>query len=345
MLKLMRQHVKVIMTTVILLFVASCFAGYGLYSRSGNRNSNGDSMQDYPVAEVNGNNIMRSQIENGLGKMAEQYNQKEINSADLPVLRKAVLDSLIIQDEVNKEIKNRKIDVNKDEINAEYVKIMDNYPTREEFKAYLERTGVTEKQVKDDIKSQMSQQKLLESVTSDISVTDKEANAFYDAAKTFLYKQPAGTSVNVATFKNNEAAKLAQKALADGANWDKIMAEHKNDIESSTPYAKPIVVTDQMMAQSPALAKIKDLAVNKVSQLINITDTNAMIAIKRGPAAEKVLPFSEVSADVRNAIKSQKGQEKQNEFYSTLLARANVQIKDATIFPAAAPETKSEDKK
>ena len=138
MLRLMREHVKVIMTTVIVLFVLSCFAGYGLYSRSGNRNSGGT--QDYPVAEVNGKNIMRSQIENGIGKMADQYNQKDITSADLPILRKAVLDSLVIQDEVNKEIKNRNIDVNKDEVDAEYVKIMDNYPTREEFKAYLERS-------------------------------------------------------------------------------------------------------------------------------------------------------------------------------------------------------------
>ena len=269
MLRLMREHVKVIMTTVIVLFVLSCFAGYGLYSRSGNRNSGGT--QDYPVAEVNGKNIMRSQIENGIGKMADQYNQKDITSADLPILRKAVLDSLVI-------------------------------PTREEFKAYLERSGITEKQVKEDIKNQLSQQKLMESVTADINVTDKEANAFYDAAKNFLYKQPAGISVNVATFKNNDAAKLAQKAIADGAKWDKIITEHKNDIESSTPYDKPIVVTEQMMKQSPALAKIKTLEINKVSPLINITETNAMIVIKRGAASEKVLPFSEVSADVRNAI-------------------------------------------
>ena len=343
MLRLMREHVKVIMTTVIVLFVLSCFAGYGLYSRSGNRNSGGT--QDYPVAEVNGKNIMRSQIENGIGKMADQYNQKDITSADLPILRKAVLDSLVIQDEVNKEIKNRNIDVNKDEVDAEYVKIMDNYPTREEFKAYLERSGITEKQVKEDIKNQLSQQKLMESVTADINVTDKEANAFYDAAKNFLYKQPAGISVNVATFKNNDAAKLAQKAIADGAKWDKIITEHKNDIESSTPYDKPIVVTELMMKQSPALAKIKTLEINKVSPLINITETNAMIVIKRGAASEKVLPFSEVSADVRNAIKGQKAQEKQSEFYQSLIARANIKITDAAIFPATASEVKSDDKK
>ena len=100
-----------------------------------------------------------------------------------------------------------------------------------------------------------------------------------------------------------------------------------------------------MMKQSPALAKIKTLEINKVSPLINITETNAMIVIKRGAASEKVLPFSEVSADVRNAIKGQKAQEKQSEFYQSLIARANIKITDAAIFPAAASEVKSDDKK
>ncbi len=49
MLRTLRKHTKVIMIIVILFFVASCFAGYGLYVRGG-RNSEG--MRDYPVAEL-----------------------------------------------------------------------------------------------------------------------------------------------------------------------------------------------------------------------------------------------------------------------------------------------------
>ena len=48
-----------------------------------------------------------------------------------------------------------------------------------------------------------------------------------------------------------------------------------------------------------------------------------------------------------NAIKGQKSQEKRNEFYQTLLARATIKILDAQIFPEAkadAAETKSADK-
>ena len=61
MLRTMRNYTKVIMIIVILFFVASCFAGYGLYSR-GNRGG-GDGMRDYPVAEVNGRKVLRSELE------------------------------------------------------------------------------------------------------------------------------------------------------------------------------------------------------------------------------------------------------------------------------------------
>ena len=39
MLRTLRNHTKVIMIIVILFFVASCFAGYGLYVRGGGEGS------------------------------------------------------------------------------------------------------------------------------------------------------------------------------------------------------------------------------------------------------------------------------------------------------------------
>ena len=335
MLRYMREHTKTIMTVVILLFVLSCFGGYGLYARS-NRNagSNPNAMRDYAVAEVDGKTIMRSEIENGAMQIAQEYGDKQnVKSADLPHLRKAALDSSAIQAEIEKEIDNRKIDVPKEEIDAEYVKMMDSYPTREEFMAYLQRSGIKEEDVKADLKKRLTQQKLFESVESGINITDAEAREFYTSAKDFLYKSPAGFKVNIATFRNNEAAKLAQKALADGANWDKILQEHKADIATSTPYDKPILVTDQMLSGS--FSKIKDYPMNKITPVIPITSSDSYIAVKRTKEPAKVLSYNEVSADVKAAIKGQKAQIKQNEFLGTLLKRAEIKILDPSIFPAA----------
>ena len=345
MLRYLRSHVKAIMIAVIVLFVVSIFAGYGLYSRSG---QGGDGQRDYAVAEVDGKDVMRSDIEKGTMQLAEQLgSEREITSADIPFMRKAILDSTAIEAELEKEIKNRKIEVTQDEIEENYTSIMDSYPTREEFKAFLERSGITEAQVKSDIKKQISQRKVLDALSAEIDVPAEDARKFYDSAKTFLYKQPAGFKVNIATFRSNEAAKLAQKSIEGGEGWDKVMEQHKADIMTSTPYDKPVLITEQMMVDS--LAALKDLPLNKVSPVMPVTSSDSYVAVKRSKEAEKQLSYNEVSADLVAMIRSQKAQEKQQEFYEELLSRAKIKILDPEIFPAPASadvktEVKSEDK-
>lgn len=341
MLRYLRSHVKAIMIAVIVLFVVSIFAGYGLYGRSG---KGSDGQRDYAVAEVNGKNVMRSDIEKGTMQLAEQLgSEREVTSADIPFMRKAILDSTAIEAELEKEIKSRNIEVTQKEIDENYTKIMDSYPTREEFIAFMERSGITEVQVKSDIKKQISQRKIMDAISEEINVPDEEARKFYDSAKTFLYKQPAGFKVNIATFKSNEAAKLAQKSIEGGQGWDKVMEEHKADIMSSTPYDKPVLITEQMMVDS--LAALKDLPLNKVSPVMPVTSNDSYLAIKRNKEAEKQLSYNEVSADVVAMIKNQKAQGKQQEFYNELLSRATIKILDPQIFPAeVSAEVKSEDK-
>ena len=346
MLRYLRSHVKSIMIAVIVLFVVSIFAGYGLYARSG---KGSDGQRDYAVAEINGKDVMRSDIEKGTMQLAEQLgSEKEVKSADIPLMRKAILDSTAIEAELEKEIKSRNIEVTEDEIDEAYTNIMDSYPTREEFKAFMERSEITEVQVKSDIKKQISQKKVMDALAAEINVPDDEARKFYDSAKTFLYKQPAGFKVNIATFKSNEAAKLAQKSIEGGEGWDKVMDQHKADIMTSTPYDKPVLITVQMMVDS--LAALKDLPLNKVSPVMPVTSSDSYVAIKRSKEAEKQLSYNEVSADVVAMIKNQKAQEKQQEFYEELLSRAKIKILDPEIFPAPTSadiktEVKSEDRR
>lgn len=99
MLRLMRNHTKIIMTIVILFFVASCFAGYGLYVR-GNRGG-GEGMRDYAVAEVGGKTVMRSELEKAAQQISERYGSN-VTSADAPGIRKAALDGIAIEGELAK---------------------------------------------------------------------------------------------------------------------------------------------------------------------------------------------------------------------------------------------------
>lgn len=336
MLRSMRKYIKVVLIIVILFFIASCFAGYGLYVRGGNKGGNGEGRRDYPVAEVDGRSIMRSELEKGAARMSEQYGSS-VTSADAPHIRKAVLDQITLQAEIEKEISNRNIDVAKDEINEAYNKIMDQYPTREEFMAYMQRSGITEKQIKDDIKKQLQMNKVLKSLEDGVKTDDKEVRAFYDTAKEFLYKQPAGISMNLASFKDKTAADAAHKAIAAGGNqtWDAGLDQYKNDIITSTPYAQPTILTNQQLNKE--LPFLKDFPMNKLTPVQKAGEHVFYFAIKRAKTEERVLPFNEISADVKATIKNQKMQEEQQKFYDMLLKRANVKVLDESIFPSDKP--------
>ena len=111
--KYLRTNVRWIMITVVALFVVSCFAGYGMYSRG---QGQGGGMRDYAVAEAGGKKIMRSSLEKGMQEMAEQFGNQQITSADLPLLRKAVLDNIVVSEQLLREVENPKITVGDDEV-------------------------------------------------------------------------------------------------------------------------------------------------------------------------------------------------------------------------------------
>lgn len=334
MLRTMRNHTKTIMIIVILFFIASCFAGYGLYVRGGG--GKGEGMRDYAVARINGHDVMRSELERGTASLAEQLG-RDVAPEDIPQIRKSAIDNMAVDAEIEKEIQNRKIEAASQEIDEAYRRMMDSYPTREEFLAYMKRSGVTEKQMKENISRQIRVQKLMESVGEGITVEDGEVSAFYDATKNFLYKQPAGIKADIASFRKEESAEAARKEIAEGGKWDEVMEKYRADIETATPHDKPALLTDQMLQKE--LAFIKDLPVGEISPVKKANPPFAFIAISRGREAERMLSFDEVKEDVRESIRVQKMQEKQQQFYDELLARADIKILDPEIFPQEkAPE-------
>ena len=134
-----------------------------------------------------------------------------------------------------------------------------------------------------------------------------------------------------------------------------MIEKYRADVEMETPYDHPVILTDQMLQNE--LAVVKNLPLNKISPVEKANDPFVFIAINRGREAERVLPFSEVSGDVRATIRNQKLQAEQQKFFEELRARADVKILDPEIFPsekaaqpasadvtAPAAETKSADK-
>lgn len=321
----MRKHTKSIMIAVIIFFVLSCFAGYGLYARSGG----GDGERDYAVAKVNGRKVMRSAVDSAMLRIAEQMASGDLSAEDWLLFRQAALDSFAVQSELEKEIKSRKLDVTKEEIESAYVSVMDSYPTREAFQQFIERSGVKEQAIKDDIRNQMQRERVIQALISEIEVSDEEAQQFYEVTKSFLFKREAGYMINIASFSTKATAQKAQSAIAGGTSWDAVLEENKAELLTSTPFDKPSEMAESVMQGN--LEIIKNARINQVTPVIEITADEFAIVLKRSKTEARTLPFAEVKQDAANMIRNQKTES----IFINLRARAKVEVLDTAIFPSA----------
>jgi len=322
----LRTQVKWIMAAIVVIFVLSIFLMYG---PGGGR---GPGSKDYPVAEVDGKKIMRSQIETGLAQMADQVQDRQITSEDLPLLRQSVLDSMVVEAGLKKEVKNRGIQVSDEEVAKVISQIEGQFPTKEAFLQYMQQSGINEKKMKQDIADRLAQQKVIESLTAGVVISDDEVAKFYDSTKDLFFRRPAGYDVNFASFGKKEPAQKAREQLLAGRDWDKALEVVSKDVKNSTPYAQPTFVADKDL--TGPLTVLRDLPFGKPSPVISVTSEDVLLVLKRSKSPERVLSLAEVKEEIKKMLKSQKEREIQQKFLLELKAGVPVKILDPSIFPA-----------
>ena len=234
-----------IMLSVTILFVLSIFGYYGFDGTRRRSGGNGEGIQDYAVAEVNGKKIMRSALEESLRRYVERANISNLESADMPKLRRDTLDGIIVQMQLENEAKAQGIQPSEADIDKAVSRISDNFPTKEAFQQYLDQTGTKMTDLRKNLSEQLAQQKLIETALAAVKVTSADVQGFYDKTKDLFFRQPAGVKLNFARFKSPDVAKKAQEALAPSSKWNEVMASLSSaDLLEKSPYEAPIFVPD-----------------------------------------------------------------------------------------------------
>lgn len=329
MMQFMRKNVKAIMLVIVILFVVSCFTMY-----TGGRGGSSGANEDYTVAVVNGEDIMRSRIEREMYQWLHANNMgSAISDDELLWVRSAMLDQIAIDSEMKREISARGISVTKEELDAEIKAIENEYPTREIFMQELQRLGMTDRALRELIENQMKVAKVMEQVLAAASADETEKTTFYDTFKSFRYQQPEAFLVDMAHFSTIEKAKDARKQIDSGKKWDDVMKSMSPDILFSTPQGEPVPIP--LADLQDRLAPLADLQMNKTSDPVEVMSNDFMIIIKREKQDARVLDYDEVSDDVEMMLLGQKRQTLQSEFMRELRSRASVQILDDSIFMRA----------
>lgn len=338
MLKNLRTHMKWIMITIVVAFLLSTFLMYeGRSGRRGPSRSADGTMTDYEVAAVDGRPLMRSELENRLRAYLENSGLRNAASLDLPAVYQAVLDQYVLERQLESEVKKADIAISDADAEQAMKAYADSaFPTREAFYAALERQGISSAEYKKSLARQLAVQQLLHMAVGDVTVSEDEAVKFYDSIKDQLFRTPAGVNLQVARFGASADAEALRAKLQAGTDWVQATsgdALASMDVLSVT--REPLFLPESAF-ESGVLAELASLDVGAVSSVFSPASGDFSVAVKTERVSESVRPYEDVSSDVRAFLRSQEERRKLNDYEAALMAKAEVVIYDASLFPASA---------
>jgi len=281
-------------------------------------------------AIVNGEQIHRAEAEkyykSRLNPQAPTPSQEEALSLTLNVLDEIINNDILIQ-----RARKLGLEATDGEVEDKFTEFKSPY-TEDEFQRQLKDRGVTPDDLKDDIRRQLSVQKLLNrEVVAKISITDQDISAFYNQNRAQF--NVAETQYRVAQIlvtphkdpqlhnrKNDDAttdvearrksAALLQQ-LANGADFTQLAMDYSEDPATASSGGDLGYVPESSLNQSdPALKRaVVGLKVGEVSPIMPLKDGYHILKLmaKEAPG-QRELSSSQVQQSIRDTLRNRKEQ-------------------------------------
>jgi peptidyl-prolyl cis-trans isomerase C len=134
------------------------------------------------VASVNGIGITREKLESSIESARAQYASigRTIAESDEISFRSEVLENLIGNALLFEYAEENGYSVDQDSVNKELSEIEAQFESKEDFLSALENRGITEKALRDEIRTGITIERMIETeVFSEIEITDKKIAEFY----------------------------------------------------------------------------------------------------------------------------------------------------------------------
>ena len=311
MLRILRKNMKFIIISLVAFFGISIFYGLGQYKSSGGQR------QTYYIAEVNKSGITSDQLQSTFLKAISQYDDAVLSSLDQSTIvsfKKNILDQLIDYELLYQQAQKEKVKISNDETNLEIDKIKDNFSSPEEFDEALKANNITLVRLKEDIKRQLTINKVLEETRNQVSISDEELVEYYNENKESFFEPEQVHARHILVETEEEANNLLLQ-LKEGLTDFAELAKEKS-IGPSAPSGGDL----GFFSRGQMVKEFEDAAFSLESgEISDVVQTQfGYHIIKCEEKKEEHSPtFEEAKEKINNTLKSQR----ENEAISALISK------------------------
>ena len=160
-------------------------------------------------------------------------------TAEYEALKATVVKGLVEQKEWELEGESMGIEVTDQEIETQLnqAKEQNGLTDEQKYQAELAKAGITDAQVRDQVRLRILTNKIYEAVIKKVTVSDADIQAYYDKNPT-KYQQPASREVRHILVKNEALAQKLHDQIQGGADFAKLAKKYTQDQASKADGGK-----------------------------------------------------------------------------------------------------------
>jgi peptidyl-prolyl cis-trans isomerase C len=293
------------------------------------------------IAVVGEQEITKAEYDRLLASAEKTYEAREqefpaAGTPEFAQLRNAIVRSLVEQaqfeiaaEELDVTVTDADVDKRLDELKEQFFE-----GDEQKYKDELEAQGLTEEQVKSDLRTRLLSEKVFEQVTSEVEVTDEDVQKYYDdnAAQ---FETPASREVRHILVKNKARADELHAQLEDGADFAKLARQFSTDPASKKDGGK---FTAQQGATVAPFDKVAfELDTGELSEPVKTQFGWHIIEAVEDVEEKSTQDLSEVEEQIRSTLLEEKKNTRINEWIEELRARFEDQTAYAPGFEPPPP--------
>jgi parvulin-like peptidyl-prolyl isomerase len=336
------------MRKILLIAVVSAFALAAVAAGCGG--GDGKAVPDNAVAVVGDVDVTRAEYDAILEQAKRSYDQqkRDFPKAGTPEhnqLKNQAIQFLVQRAQFAQKAEELDVEVTEKQVDARLAQIKKQYFSgdQKKYEKQLKAQGLTDEQVRKDIRAQLISEGIFKKVTDDVKVTDAEIEKFYNENKD-KYSQKEQRDVRHILVKEKAKADQLYDELQGGADFAKLAKANSIDPGSKANGGKLTITKGQTVAPFDQTAFL--LETDKISRPVKTEYGYHIIQPLSAIKPAQTTPLKDVKEAIRQQLIQQKRNERMTKWVEDLKKEFEGDIDYAVGFnppPDAATTTGSDD--